>query len=65
MKVDSVSFVKRRFTITEAAFEKAKFNLWIERRQDGGESLTNVEQLINSFSSLRPIPCLKPPRDGT
>lgn len=37
MKVDSVSFVKRRFTITEAAFEKAKFNLWIERRQDGGE----------------------------
>ena len=49
MKVDSVSFVKRRFTITEAAFEKAKFNLWIERRQDGGESLTNVEQLINSF----------------
>ena len=51
MKVDSVSFVKRRFTITEAAFEKAKFNLWIERRQDGGESLTNVEQLINSFSS--------------
>ena len=53
MKVDSVSFVKRRFTITEAAFEKAKFNLWIERRQDGGESLTNVEQLINSFSSSK------------
>ena len=50
MKVDSVSFVKRRFTITEAAFEKAKFNVWIERRKDGGESLTNVERLINSFS---------------
>ena len=50
MKVDSVSFVKRRFTITEAAFEKAKFNVWIERRKDGGKSLTNVERLINSFS---------------
>ena len=44
MKVDSVSFVKRRFTITEAAFEKAKFNLWIERRQDGG----GVLQMWNS-----------------
>lgn len=53
MRVDSVSFVKRRFTITEATFENAKFNLWIERRQDGRESLTNVEQLINSFSSSK------------
>lgn len=53
MRVDSVSFVKRRFTITEAAFENAKFNLWIERRQDGRESLTNVEQLISSFSSSK------------
>lgn len=52
MHVDSVSFVKRRFTITEATFERAKFNLWIERRKDGGESLTNVEQLINSFSPV-------------
>lgn len=51
MRVDSVSFVKRKFTITEATFENATFNLWIERKQDGSESLTNVEQLINSLSA--------------
>lgn len=51
MRVDSVSFVKRKFTITEATFENAVFNLWIERKQDGGESLTNVEELINSLSA--------------
>lgn len=51
MRVDSVSFVKRKFTITEATFENAVFNLWIERKQDGSESLTNVEELINSLSA--------------
>ncbi len=51
MRVDSVSFVKRKFTITEATFDNAVFNLWIERKKDGGESVTNVEELINSLSA--------------
>lgn len=50
LRVDSVSFVKRHFTITEAVFERATFNLWIERGKEGEESLTNVEQLIHSLS---------------
>lgn len=50
MRVDSVSFVKRSFTVTELNFKETLFNLWIRRDEQGG--VTNVEMLAESFSKL-------------
>ena len=50
-KVDSVSFVKRRFTVTEMGFEKALFNLWVTRGKEGG--VTNIELWLDVLSNAR------------
>lgn len=46
-KVDSFSFAKQRFTITELIFDEAFFNVWIKRDSNGG--MTNVEMLFESM----------------
>ena len=63
MKVDSVSFVKRRFTITEAAFEKAKYGSNVEKM--GVRVLQTWNSSLILFHLPRSIPCLKPLRGGT
>ena len=47
-RVDSVSFVRRRATVTELDFDGAVFNLWVSR--DSAGSRTNVEMLLDPLS---------------
>lgn len=47
VKIDSFSLFKRRFVVSEIVFDKAYFNLWIERGEE--ESVMNIEVFLKAL----------------
>lgn len=47
-RIDSLSFVRRKFTITELRFDEGDFHLRVERGADA--SVTNIEELLQTFA---------------
>ena len=60
VQIDSLSFLKQQFTVSELRFEESSFHLWVQRGPSGGE--TNVERLLSTFSPPRDT--LPAPRRG-